>query len=102
MRLIEVQRATTAPNDHGTPVDVWQRHKTLRAELVEQSTGEFLSAGGEVARHAAVFRTRYVDDVTTDDRILFKGAVHDIEVIVELGREQGLEWRCFTNGGGRP
>ena len=101
-RLIEVQRSATAPNDVGTPVNTWSSHKRLRAEVVDQSTGEFLSGGGDTGTHMAVFRVRYVEDLLTTDRVLFTGKAHDIQTITEIGRREGLELRCTTKGRAEP
>lgn len=104
-RVIEVQRDTregSAVSPMGTPQPDWRHHKFLRAEVVAQSTGEFLAAGGERGDRVAVFRTHYVRDLTPADRVLFDGVAHDIHEIIEIGRRRGLEIRCRTKGGAAP
>ncbi|MFD1341454.1 phage head closure protein [Litorisediminicola beolgyonensis] len=92
--VIEAQRATATINDAGTPEEAWTTFATLRAELVQRSTEEFLRGPGETSETTVVFRTRYLADLQDEDRILFDGLGFDIEEMVELGHRQGLELRC--------
>lgn len=94
VHVIEVQQAATTINDAGTPVDTWAKLFTLRAELVEQSTEEFLRGAGDTQVTAMAFRTRYLAGVTTDHRVSFDGMQFDIDEIVLVGRRRGLELRC--------
>ncbi|GGG62778.1 hypothetical protein GCM10011415_06440 [Salipiger pallidus] len=94
VHVIEVQQATTTINDAGTPVDSWEKLFTLRAELVEQSTEEFLRGAGDTQVTALAFRTRYLAGVTTKHRVSFDGEAYDIEEITSIGRRRGLELRC--------
>jgi SPP1 family predicted phage head-tail adaptor len=93
-RVIRIQRASATVNDAGTPAFAWSDHMTLRAELVRQSTEEFLGDQGARDEAVAIFRTRYVRDVTTRDRVLFQGEAWNIRQISELGSQRGLELRC--------
>lgn len=94
VHVIEIQQATTTINDAGTPVPDWAKLATLRAELIEQTTEEFLRNAGDTSVTTLVFRTRYVAGITTDNRISFDGDAFDIEQIVPIGRRRGLEFRC--------
>ncbi|WP_299648569.1 phage head closure protein [uncultured Jannaschia sp.] len=97
-RLIVVQRASYAANDVGTPETLWTDHLRLRAEVVAQSAGEFLAAGGDTEKRMAVFRIRWMADLTSEDRVLFRDVAHDITDIVEIERGRVLELRCVTRG----
>lgn len=101
-RMIVVQRAAHDVNDAGTPTTTWADHLRLRAEMVAQTTGEFLAGGGDREERTAVFRTRWVEGITTADRVLFDGRAHDIADIVETHRRAGLELRCTTKGRAEP
>lgn len=101
-RLIVVERSIRRPNDLGTIERIWFHHRTLRAELVEQSTEEFLAGGGEVDRRVTVFRVRKADDIATTDRVRFRGQAHDIASVVEIEGGRGLELRCATKGSMEP
>ena len=92
-RLIVVQRSTHTVNEYGTPVFAWSDVATLRAQLVEARTEEFLASGAS-DKTLAVFRTRYLDGVGNADRILHDGKVFNIREVKEIGRRKGLELRA--------
>jgi SPP1 family predicted phage head-tail adaptor len=94
VHVIEIQRASVSINDAGTPASTWARVATVRAEVVERSTEEFLRNAGETSETTVVFRTRYFEGLTDEDRVSFDGAAYDIEEITRIGRRTGLELRC--------
>ncbi|SLN19961.1 Phage head-tail joining protein [Roseivivax jejudonensis] len=94
VHVIEIQRSTATVNDAGTPERTWSRLATLRAEVVERSTEEFLRNAGETSETTIVFRTRFLAGLTDDDRVDFDGFAFDIDEIVTVGRRRGLELRC--------
>ncbi len=94
-RTITLQRFTSAPDDFGTPVETWSDVATLRAEIVQGSTAEFMR-GGAVDETVIVFRTRFLAGITNTDRVTFDGAVFDVKETKEIGRRRGLELRCVA------
>ncbi|MAC79291.1 MAG: head-tail adaptor protein [Rhodobacteraceae bacterium] len=94
VHVIEIQQATATVNDAGTPVQSWSKLATLRAELIEQATEEFLRGAGDTDVATLAFRTRYLPGVTNTNRVSFDGTAYDIEKIVTIGRRRGLELRC--------
>lgn len=94
VHVIEIQQASMTVNAAGTPVQTWSKLATLRAELIEQGTEEFLRGAGDTSVTTLAFRTRHVGGITTDHRVSFDGAAFDIEEIVPIGRRRGLELRC--------
>jgi SPP1 family predicted phage head-tail adaptor len=92
--LIKIQRVAILPNEFGTPSETWANHKRLRAEVIQQSAEEFVNSQGAVDRETIVFRTRYAQDVTAADRVLYRGEHHNIKGLTEIGRRKGLEIRC--------
>ena len=94
VHVIEIQRATATVNNAGTPTQTWAQIATLRAEVVERSTEEFLRAAGDTDETTVVFRTRYLDGITSNDRVSFDGGTYDLEEITRIGRRKGLELRC--------
>lgn len=94
VHVIEIQQAATAVNDAGTPVQTWSKFATLRAELIEQSTEEFLRNAGDTSVMTLAFRTRFLPGITNEQRVSFDGMAFDIEQIVTIGRRRGLELRC--------
>jgi SPP1 family predicted phage head-tail adaptor len=93
-RTITIQSLTTGVDDYGTPTEAWTDVATVRAELIQAGTEEFLAGYGESDRTAVIFRTRWRVDVTTDQRIMFGTKSLNIREIKEIGRRRGLELRC--------
>lgn len=84
-----------AVNQYGTPTPAFTPLATLRAQLIEASTEEFLvKAQGAVDRTVVIFRTRWLQGVTTADRVHYDGLVCNIRETKEIGRRRGLEIRC--------
>lgn len=94
-RKIVIQRAQAAVDDYGTPVKAWAPTYTLRAEVVERSTSEFMQAGGATDEALIVFRVRHVLEISNSDQVAFDGKTYQIKEITELGRRKGLELRCM-------
>ncbi|WOI55126.1 phage head closure protein [Palleronia sp. LCG004] len=98
IHVLHVERGSNSVNAAGTPVFTWNRIATLRGEVVERSTEEFLRRSGETDETTIVFRTRLYRHLRHDDRIAFDGDVFDIEEIISIGRRTGLEIRCVASG----
>ncbi len=92
-KLITIQRFTNTVDDFGTPIETWADVADFRAQIVTASTDEFIRNGAE-AETVVVFRTRYLDGITTADRIAFGGQPFNIKETAEIGRRKGLELRC--------
>ncbi len=95
-RTITVQRFTSTPDDYGTPVETWSDVATLRAEVVQASTSEFIRAGA-VDETVIVFRARFLDGITNADRVVHGGEAFDVKETREIGRRRGLEIRCVRS-----
>lgn len=98
-RIIEIQRLSRTVDDYGTETEAWTPVATLRAQLVQASTEEFMNSFGSSAETAAVFRIRYRDELMTSDRVTYRGQAYDVKEIKELGRREGLDLRCLGAGG---
>lgn len=72
---------------------------TVRAEIVQGSTEDFLRSYGEVTETAIIFRIRWLDNVTTSDRVSHEGESLTIREVKEIGRRRGLEIRCVGRAG---
>ena len=95
--VIQLERATSTPDEYGTPVDVWAVLATLRAELVSEGKAERIEgAAGAVDRVALVLRTRVFAGVTLADRVKLRGKVYDLKHISggDWAKGQGLELHC--------
>lgn len=82
------------PDDYGNSTEGWAAFATMRAQLVTMSTEEFLRAYGEGSQTATIFRTRFLNGVTTDQRVNYQGRQLNIREVKEIGRRKGLELRC--------
>lgn len=98
-RIIEIQRLSRTVDDYGTETEAWTPVATLRAQLVQASTEEFVNSFGSSAETIAIFRIRYRNDLLTSDRITCRGQAYDVKEIKELGRREGLDLRCVAAGG---
>jgi SPP1 family predicted phage head-tail adaptor len=96
-QTIVIQRGANTVNEFGTPVFVWEDVATLRAQLIEASTEEFLTNGAS-EKTPAIFRTRYLAGITNADRIAFAGEMFNIREVKEIGRRKGLELRAEAGG----
>lgn len=73
---------------------------TMRAQIVQASTEEFMRAWGAATEAAVIFRTRHLDGVTVADKVRHSGVTYNLKEIKPIGRRRGLELRCVANGTG--
>ena len=92
-RLIIIERPTENVAPSGAVSTGWAQIAVVRAELVQRTADEFLTGFGEAETGSAVFRIRYMDGITTADRVVFDGGTYDIDEIAEIGRRRALELR---------
>lgn len=97
-KTIELQRHTVAVDDYGTPTEGWATVATIRAQVLQSSTEEFLRSFGTTSDTAIIFRIRHMDGLTPTDRVLFDGKAYDLKAVKELGRRAGLDLRCAMVG----
>ncbi|WP_238719701.1 phage head closure protein [Nitratireductor alexandrii] len=95
-RQITIERETETVSATGAVSTTWAEFATVRAEIVQRSTDEFLSGFGEDEATGIVFRIRYLAGITTADRVVHAGTAYDIGEIVEIGRRRALELRAKT------
>jgi SPP1 family predicted phage head-tail adaptor len=92
-RSITVQSFTNTVNDYGTPIETWTDVATVRAQIIQSSTEEFLTSGA-TDETVIIFRTRYFGAVAPKSRILFEGEEYNVREVKEIGRRKGLDLRC--------
>ena len=93
-RVITIQQFTNTVDDDGTPVQTWTDVATVRAQLVQSSTDEYIAARGAVDKAAAIFRIRWLDGITNAVRIVYDGENFNLKETKEIGRREGMELRC--------
>lgn len=102
-RVIRLQRLEEGEPDWSghTPV-AWKVYATLRAQILQASTDEFLRYDSITSAATIVFRTRFVEDVSTADLLVYDGIGHNIRELKEIGRRRGLEIRCVSTNDPAP
>ncbi|MDI7864092.1 phage head closure protein [Rhizobiaceae bacterium n13] len=94
-RTIRIDRYSAGvPDDFGTVEPVWTALATLRAQIVQASTEEFIRAYGASDETVVIFRTRWLSGVVNADRIHYEDGYYNIKEVKEIGRRNGLELRA--------
>lgn len=93
-RTITVQRGGEVQDEYGGVTSGWTDLATVRAQLLQSSTSEFMEAGGEQAERTVAFRIRWIAGLRNADRVQFEGVFFDVLEVKEIGRRRGLEIRC--------
>jgi SPP1 family predicted phage head-tail adaptor len=97
-RVIEVQRPTTTLDLYGTPTQGWTKVATMRAQLLAFSADNREGQRGSTSDTVITFRTRWLDGVTLESRVLYDGQVFKIAKVKEIGRRVGLDLTCERVG----
>lgn len=95
-RVISIERKAETVSETGAVNTTWARTATVRAQIVTQSTTEFLTGFGEAESGTIVFRIRYLADINTADRVAYAGQLYDLKEVTEIGRRRGLELRAVV------
>lgn len=90
---ITIERLVETPDDYGVLRPTWTPIATVRAQIVQASTEEFLRTAGQAAEAAIIFRVRFIEGVTPADRIAFDARHLNIKETKEIGQRRGLEIR---------
>lgn len=94
-RTIRIDKwSSDAVNDYGTPIEAFEPLATLRAQIIQSSTEEFIENGGATDDTIIIFRTRYLAGITNADRIHYDGDFYNVKETKEIGRRKGLELRA--------
>ena len=90
-RRITIQRATTAADGYGTPVETWADVATVWAHVSYPLTGsgETQYDAVHLATTNVVFTIRHRDGLLHTDRIVYNGHNHDITRIAEASGPPG-------------
>ncbi len=93
-RFIRIERQAETVAASGAVSATWALVATVRAELVRQTSTEFLSGFGEGESGTLIFRIRYLAGITTADRVVHDGHAYGLQEVAEIGRKRGLELRA--------
>jgi len=89
-REVTLQKRSASQDAFGAPVETWSTLATVWAEVREERGREFFS-GGTASEEKRSFFIRWMNGITSKDRVLYNGIAHDIRSIREIGRQDGLE-----------
>lgn len=67
---------------------------TMRAQVIQASTEEFMRAWGAAEERAIIFRLRWLSDVRLSDKVRHDGTDYNLKEVKPIGRRRGLELRC--------
>ena len=90
-KQVVLESFTTTTNDFGEQVESWSTLATVWAQVIPQMGKEIYDAAQVNAIDLLIFRIRYRTDLNRKHRIQYNGQTYDIETIVEIGRNEGLE-----------
>lgn len=97
---IEIRRESFEDDGAGNQVPTGETvFVTLRAQVIQSSTEEFLRAYGASSESVIIFRTRWADGITLADKVTYDTTAYDLLEIKSIGRRRGLELRCRNVGG---
>jgi SPP1 family predicted phage head-tail adaptor len=90
-RRITIRRFTVVGDDgFGNTISDWADVATVWAQVQQQSGREFFAQGAVQSDTLVVFRMRWLDGVTIQDRVRYKGTDHEVHEVKEVGRRDGL------------
>lgn len=97
-RTIVMRTVTYEDDGYGNSVPTETDFATLRAQVIEESTDEFIRTYGASTERLRIFRTRFVDGVTLSMTVVEEGRSYNLKQVKEIGRRRGLELRCVAVG----
>lgn len=92
-RRITLERKTTSDGQWGLE-ETWSELATVWASYEAKASGEEHASGEVLARRITVFRIRYFEGLSEEDRFTYNGNTYNILGISEIGRREGLELRA--------
>ncbi len=95
-RTIIIERSAETVDEYGRTATTWSTIATIRAEILQASTAEFLRSYGEAETTAIAFRIRAIPgvEIRTADRVTYAGEAFNLVEIREIGRRRWLELRA--------
>lgn len=94
-RRIVIQRKQIVGDDgYGNVITEWVDYASRSASLTQSGGREFFAQSTMQSERRVVFRCRWVEAVTPDDRVICDGIEYDIKEVREIGRKIALELHC--------
>ncbi|TCP90947.1 SPP1 family predicted phage head-tail adaptor [Rhizobium sp. PP-CC-2G-626] len=95
-KTITIERRGETVDDYGTVSEGWTNVASVRAQVIQSSTEEFLKSAGTTEQTAIIFRIRHRDGIQPEDRISYAGSTFDLKEVKVLGRASGMDLRCTS------
>lgn len=93
--LVTIQRATSARDSHGQPIETWSAHTTWRCEIAPVRGREYFAAQQFAAETTHKLTGHWISGVLPTDRVLHGSRVFRIESVINVGeRNRVLELMC--------
>jgi len=92
---IQIVRREWVDDGRGNVTEQEVAVATLRAQIIQASTEEFIRAWGASDETVIIFRTRWLECVTPSDKVRFDGSDLNLKEVKPVGRRRGLELRCI-------
>ena len=83
-RRITIQEKTVTYNSYNEPIETWIDLKTVWAGIINTGGGEFYAAQKLYASTEVVFRIRYQNSISVENRINYDGTIHEILAINDV------------------
>lgn len=96
---ITIRSVAYVDDGYGGQIPAETDFATMRAQIIEESTEEFVRNYGTVTERLRIFRTRWLDGVTLEMVVVHDGDAYNIKQIKRIGRRRGLELRCVHGAG---
>src|SRR4051794_1564927 len=93
-QTITIERHAEVLDDYGVPRETWAPIATMKAEIVQASSDEFLSSAGQASETVIIFRTRFIEMTPADRVSSTTGQVFNVKELRPIGRRSGLEIRA--------
>ncbi|MCR4300179.1 MAG: phage head closure protein, partial [Sulfuricaulis sp.] len=89
-RKIRIEKRVVSQQDYGEPVPTYTLLAEVWADVRPLSGREFFDAEQTIAEDFTEFRTRWIEGVNAQCRILYDGNEYNVRAVHELGRRAGL------------
>jgi SPP1 family predicted phage head-tail adaptor len=81
-RQVRIQRKTAGEDSLGEASQAWEDVAVVWANIRHLNGKEYLSGAQEISKAVASIRIRYRDDITAAMRVIYRGAVYNIEAVL--------------------
>lgn len=90
-RQITIQSKVAATDSGGGYTETWSDVLVVWADRADQGSREFRAAGSVHAETTTLWKMRYRDGITAENRIKHGSQIFDIISVSEIGRKAGLQ-----------